>query len=81
MALDDSAVMGILVVLHGADWKCFQKGSYAMPENELAYFRGDFVPMADARVSIKTRALNYGLGCFEGIRAYWSEDNQRLRIF
>jgi len=52
-----------------------------MSDYELVYFRGDFVPAADARVSIKARALNYGLGCFEGIRAYWNEDDQRLRIF
>ncbi len=52
-----------------------------MSECEFVYFRGDFVPSADARVSIKARALNYGLGCFEGIRAYWNEDDQRLRIF
>jgi branched-chain amino acid aminotransferase len=52
-----------------------------MSEYRIAYFRDGFVPVADAQVSIKSRALNYGLGCFEGIRAYWNKEDERLRIF
>lgn len=52
-----------------------------MPEATVAFFKGDFVPMADACVSIRTKALNYGLGCFEGIRGYWDNTGSQLYIF
>ncbi|HLH71745.1 MAG TPA: branched chain amino acid aminotransferase, partial [Chloroflexota bacterium] len=38
-----------------------------------AYFRGQFVPLAEANISIMTHAFNYGTGCFEGIRGYWND--------
>ncbi len=44
----------------------------------IAYFEGDWVPMRDARVSIMTHAFMYGTATFEGIRAYWNEDQGRL---
>jgi branched-chain amino acid aminotransferase len=40
----------------------------------ICYFEGQFVPMADAKVSIMTHAFMYGTATFEGIRAYWNED-------
>jgi branched-chain amino acid aminotransferase len=42
------------------------------------YFEGRFVPMKDARVSIMTHAFMYGTATFEGIRAYWNEEQGRL---
>ncbi len=45
---------------------------------ETAYFQGAFVPRAEARIPIDTHAFNYGTGCFEGIRAYWNPDQERL---
>ena len=33
----------------------------------IAYFRGDFVPLAEANVNITTHALHYGTAVFEGI--------------
>jgi branched-chain amino acid aminotransferase len=44
----------------------------------IAYFEGDWVPMRDARVSIMTHAFMYGTATFEGIRAYWSEEQGTL---
>jgi branched-chain amino acid aminotransferase len=46
-----------------------------------AYFRGRFVPLAEANVNIMTHAFNYGTGCFEGIRGYWNEDQGQLFLF
>ncbi len=40
----------------------------------VVYFEGDYVAMRDARVSIMTHAFMYGTAVFEGIRAYWNED-------
>jgi len=42
------------------------------------YFEGQFVQLKDAKVSIMTHAFMYGTATFEGIRAYWNEDQGRL---
>jgi branched-chain amino acid aminotransferase len=44
----------------------------------IAYFEGDWVPMRDAKVSIMTHAFMYGTATFEGIRAYWNEEQGQL---
>jgi len=44
----------------------------------ICYFEGDYVPMRDARVSIMTHAFMYGTATFEGIRAYWNEEQGQL---
>ena len=44
----------------------------------ICYFEGDYVPLRDARVSIMTHAFMYGTATFEGIRAYWNEDDRTL---
>jgi branched-chain amino acid aminotransferase len=49
------------------------------PTAELwAFFRGELVPLRDARVSVMTHAFNYGTAVFEGIRAYWNADEGQL---
>jgi len=52
-----------------------------MNVGRYAYFRGGFVPIEEANVSIMTHALNYGTGCFEGIRGYWNEDERQMYVF
>ncbi|NMB25936.1 MAG: branched-chain amino acid transaminase [Firmicutes bacterium] len=46
-----------------------------------AYFEKDFVPLEDAKINVMTHAFLYGTACFEGIRAYWSEDENQLLVF
>lgn len=46
-----------------------------------AFFKGAIVPFSEAKVSVMTHTLNYGTGCFEGIRAYWNEKEQQLLVF
>ena len=41
---------------------------------------GKFIPWAEAQVHIMTHTLHYGLGVFEGIRAYHCQDG-RTAIF
>ena len=48
---------------------------------KYAFFKGQFVPIEEAKVSIMTHAFNYGTGCFEGIRAYWNEEEEQLFVF
>jgi branched-chain amino acid aminotransferase len=51
------------------------------PNNKYAFFNGEIVPIEQAKVSVMTNALNYGTGCFEGIRGYWSADEGQLLVF
>lgn len=47
----------------------------------VCYFNDEFVPLSEAKVGVMTHAFNYGTGCFEGIRAYWSSDLNQLNVF
>jgi len=47
----------------------------------FAYFRKRIVPLEEAKVSIMTHALNYGTGCFEGIRGNWNEEHEQIYLF
>ncbi len=48
---------------------------------QTVYFNKEFVPLSEAKVSIRTNALHYGSGVFEGIRAYWNPSEQQLFAF
>lgn len=39
------------------------------------------IAIEDVDISPLSGVVNYGLGCFEGIRAYWNEAEQQLYIF
>lgn len=45
------------------------------------YFNGGIVKEEEASIGIRSKAFNYGLGCFEGIRAYWDEEGRQLYGF
>jgi branched-chain amino acid aminotransferase len=47
----------------------------------VTYMDGEFLDDADATVSVRARALNYGLGCFGGIRGYLADDGNQVLIF
>ena len=51
-----------------------------MPQ-AMAYFRGEIVPIAEAKISIMTHALHYGTSVFEGVRGNWNEEKQTLFVF
>ncbi len=48
---------------------------------EYAYFKGEIVPYAEAKVGVLTHALNYGTGVFGGVRAYHNDENGKLYLF
>jgi branched-chain amino acid aminotransferase len=48
---------------------------------QTVYFNKHFVPLSEAKISIRTNALHYGSGVFEGIRAYWNAAERQLFIF
>lgn len=47
----------------------------------VTYINGEFVDDADATISVRARGLNYGLGCFGGIRGYVADDAQQVYVF
>lgn len=50
-------------------------------KQRIIYINGKFVPEDQAVIPITTHALHYGTGCFEGIRAYYSEKENALLVF
>jgi len=50
-------------------------------DDSWVWFNGDFARYRDAKIGLMTHALHYGTGCFEGIRAYWSEQAGKLYTF
>ena len=48
---------------------------------EYAFFEGQIVPFAEAKVSVGTHALQYGTGAFAGIRGYLDADGETINIF
>ncbi len=44
----------------------------------ICFFDGRYVPQREARVPLMTHAFLYGTAVFEGIRAYWNEEQGQL---
>ena len=47
----------------------------------VTYLDGEFLDDDKASVSVRCRALNYGLGCFGGIRGYLADDGEEVFVF
>ncbi len=45
------------------------------------YHNGRYVRYADAKIGVLAHGLNYGTGCFEGIRGYWNPDSGQVYVF
>lgn len=50
------------------------------PANSWVFFDGQFARYGDVHLGLMTHALHYGTGCFEGIRAYWSDQDEQLHL-
>ncbi len=46
-----------------------------LPLSDYVWFDGKFVTLDKAKVPITTHAIHYGTSVFEGIRAYWNNEN------
>ncbi|MDR9438037.1 MAG: branched-chain amino acid transaminase [Halomonas sp.] len=44
----------------------------------LIWFDGELVPWRDAQVHVLTHTLHYGMGCFEGVRAYATDQGAAI---
>lgn len=47
----------------------------------VTYLDGKWVEDDNATVSVRSRALNYGMGCFGGIRGYLADDEKEVFVF
>jgi branched-chain amino acid aminotransferase len=45
------------------------------------YYKKQFMPLENAKMSILTHALHYGTGCFDGIRGNWNKEKDQLFLF
>jgi len=45
------------------------------------YIRKKIVPTSKAVIPIQAKAIQYGLGCFSGIRGFWNSKKKNLYIF
>ncbi|MCK4259756.1 MAG: branched-chain amino acid transaminase [Halanaerobiales bacterium] len=52
-----------------------------MIKDSYVFYQGSIVKEEEVSISIRCKAFNYGLGCFEGIRAYWNEEEGQLYVF
>lgn len=52
-----------------------------MEHPKYAFFEGKIVPISEAKVDIRTHALQYGTAVFEGIRSYWNEETGKNHVF
>ncbi|MCX6384460.1 MAG: branched-chain amino acid transaminase [Actinobacteria bacterium] len=48
---------------------------------KFAFFGGKIVPVSEAKVDIRTNALQYGTAVFEGIRCYWTPADKKNYVF
>ena len=46
----------------------------------IVYSNGSFCRYDEAKVGLLTHGLQYGTGCFEGLRGYWSEADRELYL-
>jgi branched-chain amino acid aminotransferase len=51
------------------------------PLPEYAFFDGRIIPYRDARVGVMTHGLQYGTGCFGGLRGFWNATEEELFVF
>lgn len=48
---------------------------------EFYFINGEYVEASKAMIPVRTHAFLYGTAVFEGIRAYWNEDEKQLYAF
>jgi branched-chain amino acid aminotransferase len=49
-------------------------------DEAVVYYDGSFRRYGESKVGLLTHGLQYGTGCFEGIRGYWSPEDRELYL-
>ena len=52
-----------------------------MKKEDLVWFKGNIIPLSDAKINILSPTSQFGANVFEGIRGYWNKDEKQLYIF
>jgi branched-chain amino acid aminotransferase len=55
--------------------------SSSLLSNDIVYMDGEFIPLSDAKIGIRTPGFLYGTSLFEGIRGYWISETRQISIF
>ena len=50
-------------------------------DNPFVFFENRIIRESESCISIRNIAFNYGLGCYEGIRAYWNAEKGQLYVY
>mgnify|MGYP001003575605 CR=1 FL=1 len=49
--------------------------------NRLIWFKGEIIPLDEAKINIMTTTAQYGINVFEGIRCYYNKEQNKLYSF
>lgn len=52
-----------------------------MTASRFMVLNGEVVPFENGTIHIAAPAVKYGIGVFEGVRAYWNETDEQLYVF
>ena len=52
-----------------------------MEKERLIWFKGEIIPLSDAKINVLSPTSQFGANVFEGLRAYWNEIQNQLYIF
>lgn len=47
----------------------------------LMWFKGDIVPISQATINVLSPTSQFGANVFEGLRAYWNDEDNQLYVF
>lgn len=50
-------------------------------KERLIWFKGDIIPVSDAKINVLSPTSQFGANVFEGLRAYWNKEEKQLYIF
>lgn len=48
---------------------------------KYAFFNGNIIPYSEVKLGVLNHSLNYGTGCFGGIRCYWNDQKSKFFLF
>jgi branched-chain amino acid aminotransferase len=68
----------LIITLSKVVYYNFSMATIPFAIHKYAFFRKDFVDFADAKISVMTHAFLYGTAVFEGIRAYYNKDSNKI---
>jgi branched-chain amino acid aminotransferase len=52
-----------------------------MDKDRLIWFKGNIIPVSEAKINVLAPTSQFGANVFEGIRCYWNEDDKQLYGF